>query len=574
MLFSSSSFASQFSNIYVFGDSISDIGNMGIFTNHGGPNYTQDLAAKYGITLRPSSEGGTNFADGGAMTGGINPLHPLSVPIIDQVNEFVSQGPADSNALYIIQGGGNDFLVLIATGGAFGNTPPEASANLTAGVTALHSDGARYILSTTIPDIGRFPAVPVPARAVATALSLEFNKDFIADISHLNFDVIIVDSFGWFNSIMDNPTRYGFLPDAPTTPCPDDTGECAGYIFISDGEHITTETNQTLADYIYSILSAPNFYASLAETPNSIFNTQNLQIHQQLPPLHRPGQCYHWYPFASGSYSFTDNPTPNRQDYLYDIKSGSVMVGAKYVTGRNVAGFAYGHYWNNIDFDNNHGGFDADTEVLSLFDGYDSCRWFLNAIASYSRTSFSNIERRFLIGPASFVNNGGTHGYNYDFEFDGGFYLLKNCCFNTGPTFILDYNRASVSGYIENGADAFTAIAFGNQKFHNFTGSLGWQATADTQFRNFCLTSNLFVNVNRPWEDDERNIHFHLVTLPTTHGVLAVDFTKNTYVSTGLRTKARLCNDWTIGAAYEGIFGSEHRLQHIISVDLSIPLKI
>src|SRR5215217_7794985 len=53
-----------FDHVVVFGDSLSDAGNAGRFTN--GPVWVEYLAQKLGLPLNPARAGGTNFAVGGA----------------------------------------------------------------------------------------------------------------------------------------------------------------------------------------------------------------------------------------------------------------------------------------------------------------------------------------------------------------------------------------------------------------------------------------------------------------------------------------------------------------------------
>src|SRR6476646_10483054 len=75
--------AAQFSNVYVFGDSLSDAGYyrgflaaagvpaslvaiMGRFTTNPGPIWAELVANYYGVSLNPSNvTGGTDFAQGG-----------------------------------------------------------------------------------------------------------------------------------------------------------------------------------------------------------------------------------------------------------------------------------------------------------------------------------------------------------------------------------------------------------------------------------------------------------------------------------------------------------------------------
>ena len=53
-----------FDHMVVFGDSLSDTGNAGRFSN--GPVWVEQLAASLNVALEPSLMGGTNFAIGGA----------------------------------------------------------------------------------------------------------------------------------------------------------------------------------------------------------------------------------------------------------------------------------------------------------------------------------------------------------------------------------------------------------------------------------------------------------------------------------------------------------------------------
>ncbi len=65
-----------FDSLTVFGDSLSDTGNNGRWTWDSGQNklYDEQLADRYGLTLRPSSKGGSNYAAGGATaTPKLNP---------------------------------------------------------------------------------------------------------------------------------------------------------------------------------------------------------------------------------------------------------------------------------------------------------------------------------------------------------------------------------------------------------------------------------------------------------------------------------------------------------------------
>lgn len=94
--------ACAFDSLTVIGDSLSDTGNNGRWTWDSGQNklYDEQLAERYGLALSPSSNGGSNYAAGGAMTAPeLNPQDNTA----DQVRQWLANtgGKADHNGLYI-----------------------------------------------------------------------------------------------------------------------------------------------------------------------------------------------------------------------------------------------------------------------------------------------------------------------------------------------------------------------------------------------------------------------------------------------------------------------------------------
>jgi outer membrane lipase/esterase len=132
LLFSSVAAATDFSHVVVFGDSLSDDGNLSLasapgvqpplkFTTNPGTVGIENVASKLGLTLSPSLLGGTDYAWGGAGVLTNSPGTPSAVPTVTgQVDAYLSGGTVDSKALYSIWGGANDiFYHATAAGGAF-----------------------------------------------------------------------------------------------------------------------------------------------------------------------------------------------------------------------------------------------------------------------------------------------------------------------------------------------------------------------------------------------------------------------------------------------------------------------
>jgi len=107
--------SAQFTNIYFFGDSLTDAGSFrpvlppgtGLFTTNPGLIWAQVLAARYGLTTIPANQGGTDFAQGGARVTGLpgvpaTPPTGTAAPIATQVSQLTARGPLDSGALYAV----------------------------------------------------------------------------------------------------------------------------------------------------------------------------------------------------------------------------------------------------------------------------------------------------------------------------------------------------------------------------------------------------------------------------------------------------------------------------------------
>ena len=124
--------AAQFSNVIVFGDSLSDAGYyrpflaslglppqvvaaLGRFTTNPGPVWSELVAQYYGFTPAPSNAGGTIYAQGGARVSQASASTPpgsAQRPVSTQIDEYLGAngGHADPNALYAVWIGANDIF--------------------------------------------------------------------------------------------------------------------------------------------------------------------------------------------------------------------------------------------------------------------------------------------------------------------------------------------------------------------------------------------------------------------------------------------------------------------------------
>lgn len=231
-------------NLYVFGDSYCDVGNLftatrgavpcepyykGRFSN--GLIWVDHVARFLGVTLAPSLLGGTNYAFGGAWVTAPQPLPGgafiPSVP--QQVELYLNRhgGKADPNAVYIIEGGGNDIL------GTKAAVFPQTLAYQIAGCIVdcaimLRQAGAKHFIIPNLFDVGLLPAAETNASfaSEASTATNEFVNSLLAlDYDEQAFQILRMDVFGLLNALQIDPTRFGFTdiyrPCLTTAQCAD-----------------------------------------------------------------------------------------------------------------------------------------------------------------------------------------------------------------------------------------------------------------------------------------------------------------------------------------------------------------
>lgn len=168
--------AMAWDSLTVFGDSLSDTGNVGRFTYNSATNplYDEILARQAGLTLQPSSQGGSNYAAGGAVA---IPAINSQFNTQDQVARYLAStnGRADPNGLYIHWIGGNDLAAAVALPPLATTLIDNSAGAAVSQVKALLNAGAGTVIVPTVPNVGATPALieailqPFSAAAVSAA---------------------------------------------------------------------------------------------------------------------------------------------------------------------------------------------------------------------------------------------------------------------------------------------------------------------------------------------------------------------------------------------------------------------
>jgi phospholipase/lecithinase/hemolysin len=320
--------ALPYTNLYVFGDSLSDSGRgyalantpnpsgsgvVNVFSGEqwmptafgfaqrfsNGPTAAEQLATLLGVTASPFGQpGGTNYAVGGGTTGTGNfnwlagrpaniqtALALQNTGLFSQVIQYLgTPAPDAGSSLFMVQGGANDFFLAsptLTTLASIQNLAQTAANNVAASIVALALfGGAQDFLVPNLPDIGATPlfagnALSGPqapgAGAVATLYSQFYNGYLAANLALVDgllpgVDIVAFDTFTAFNQVLANPGAFGFDPAKSGTSCLFDTFAGATGVGQCNGYLFWDDVHPTAA--LHGVVAA-QYYAAVP-APGSV----------------------------------------------------------------------------------------------------------------------------------------------------------------------------------------------------------------------------------------------------------------------------------------------------------------
>lgn len=281
--------ATDYSQIYIFGDSLSDTGNLAsvngdfpppYYMNRvsNGPVAVDTLAAKLGLDARASLyligfEQGGNYSVAGARADGEAPVDLHTQVLSFQVNHGY-QAPSD--ALYVMFIGGNDIR------DARDETDPllawkkvrAAAVAVRKAITTLAAGGAQHFMVVNAPDIGRIPETRLLAAATgdsdivlrANLLSgiyrFELHRAMRKIRKHHRIQLVEFDLFKRFTQLIRHADKLDF--SNTTEPCfylqtqqfhPDcNYGLNADQFIFFDEIHPATRVHEMIGEALFETL--------------------------------------------------------------------------------------------------------------------------------------------------------------------------------------------------------------------------------------------------------------------------------------------------------------------------------
>ncbi|WP_013323903.1 SGNH/GDSL hydrolase family protein [Gloeothece verrucosa] len=246
--------------LYIFGDSLSDVGNIFQLTEQQRPPSPPYYSGRYSngrlwveyladeLQLTPNHV--TNLAWGGATTQG---TIGNTVSLKKQIEKFLANHPnINSQALCIIWIGANDYL--------YGATNVKATVgNIVEGVFSLVNTGMKKFLIVNLPDLGKLPATrDTKAATSLSALTKAHNKYLSQSIQQLKQDlgprveIAEFDVYSVYQQVTRRPNQFGLTNVNDS--CLKNSSVCQhpeGFLFW-DGVHPSTAAHQILAKKAFS----------------------------------------------------------------------------------------------------------------------------------------------------------------------------------------------------------------------------------------------------------------------------------------------------------------------------------
>lgn len=248
--------------LYVFGDSLSDMGM--VFRGSGGqyPPRSTYFQGRYSNgkvwveylaeRLKLPPERVTNLAYGGATTQ--SDRNSLVPGLLAQVQSWTnSQKQASPHALYVLWAGANDYL----QGTNNANLPVE---NMARAIASLAGVGAKNILVANLPDLGQLPATRTGVNSARlTALTQGHNQGLrravkVLNQQHSGLKIATLDANALYREAITSPAKYGLTN--VTSACLSGGGVCGSpdrFLFW-DGIHPTTAAHKILGEAAFAIV--------------------------------------------------------------------------------------------------------------------------------------------------------------------------------------------------------------------------------------------------------------------------------------------------------------------------------
>ena len=467
-------FAQSYNRLVVFGDSLSDNGNLYLASNGTQPpspyfegRYSNGLVWTEQLGFRAANftgsvTGSINLAYGGARTD-----DAISFPsgMRQQLASYTSAGGTfGAGDLVSVLGGANNIFQSISTfaslptsqqGNPTGYVDPairSAVSDITGLVGEIASRGAGTILVTNLPRLGTTPQFRTTSAAgLADYAGSQFNgqlRTALLDLapSYPDTNIILFDLAKVSDPIAANPGRFG-LSNA-TDACFDGSSVCSdpdGYLYW-DGVHPTAAGHRLIAtlsaDYLY--------YGDRAS--ESTLQGETAFRHREDALDWATSQLAGRAPWRAGTTLvggvMYDASGFDQRGAASRGKSASHGAQLGLESGVETLRLGLAGSWRVADVQSGPAQFEIETLSLDLYGGWRSGPAFLAGAIGVANEDVDDIRR--VSSLAALIQTGSTRGFSAGARLQGGFWTeISGVAFS--PRAALTWVRSEIDGYSEQG---------------------------------------------------------------------------------------------------------------------------
>ncbi|MCY3827399.1 MAG: autotransporter domain-containing protein [Candidatus Dadabacteria bacterium] len=592
--------AQTFNSVVVFGDSLSDSGNIAqisglppgtSFTTNPDPVWAEIVARAFGASGTNSLAGGTNYAWGGAC---VDPNVACENPVPttqQQISQHLSGGNADPDTLYMIWGGANDISAIAGENqsdvqGALNGALKAAEAYVDQ-IRGLQNAGARYVVVLSVPDAGKTINAqrdgPVAAAGLS-ALVQVYNEALDTGLGSLEHGIIPVNVSVLLDEMTENPGNYGFtnIDEIACTPgsnplrpsggleslvCgPADSGYLSPpktdeTYFFADGSHPSGLGHAAVASMVISTLEAPVQVSLGGEAGVEVARAHRDAVFtERMLDLGFNRSAGKWHSYArglTGRYNLESPPRLGKTQAEMHV----LTLGTDYRIGDGLylgAALSLGNHDNDLS------GASIDSIVVtgSLHGTLIYDVFYLSGAFNGGRTSI-DINRSIRLGAALRTEHGSTSSYQFGTDVELGWVSSTSERYRHNLFLGLGWLNQKIDGYSEIGSTS-TSMNFSDFERDSLFARAGYQFKGNLGLGERLLPY-LRVSYERELNDD---------SVPVTAGsnTMSGRFTlpgfkpPNEWINADGGLTANIGSRTRTFVGYSGRFGNDSNLSHEFSL--------
>ncbi len=464
--------AQSYNRLVVFGDSLSDNGNLYLATGgatpasppyfqgrfSSGPVFTERLGFNASNFMGPVT-GSINYAFGGARTD--SQAAPLGMRV--QLAQYQARGGRfGAGDLVSILGGANNIFQGLPAAGA--STNPQgsiapvslaAAADMNFIVGSVAQAGAGTILVTNLPKLSLTPQFrATPAAPLADYAVTTFNGALLTGLNATaaarpGTNIIMMDLFKIGDVIAANPSAFGV--SNVTQPCFNGVTVCANPndYFYFDGVHPTATGHAAIARLANDYLYYGDLGSQTAVLGETAWRHREDALDGSTASL--SGRDAWTAGTAISVAALADRTKTDARGAIGEATSDGYGVRIALESGTETMKFGLAGSYRNADVDAGSLNVDLDTFGIDIYGGWRSGDLFVNAAAGAAQDDFNDISRLTSLAPV--VHRGSTRGVSTGARLQGGMWFDMGGI-ALSPRAAVAWINSDVDGFVEQGPAA------------------------------------------------------------------------------------------------------------------------